>query len=303
MVSGRLIRQSATLVALGTFVATLLATAPARAFCRSNSCDPSRGEVCFSDIEGCLQGGMPLEWASSCTTFAVQRDGSPKHQIDAAAFEEVITRAFATWMAAECSATARPSISVSSLGQVACNTPQYNEGHANANVYMFHDEEWPRPDADQVYAITTTKYDWKTGEIYDVDTEVNGTMDTITNSDPEDGADLPSIITHEAGHFLGLDHSRDPLATMFRRYEAGGRSLRELAADDIAGICTIYPPERLPASDDCTPRFGFSGECWEEEGGCGCRVGGSRPGRAGAATSLAAFALLLLRRRGRREAH
>lgn len=298
MASGSLIQRSAAFVALGTVVALLLVAAPARAFCRSNSCDPSRGETCFRDDNECLHGGKPLSWASSCATFAVQRDGSARHHIDAVAFEALITRAFATWMAAECSASERPSISVTSLGQVSCDADEYNQTQGNANIYMFRDDEWLKPGADIVYALTSTQYNPNTGEIRDVDTEVNGTMDALTNSNPEDGADLPSIITHEVGHFLGLDHSTDELTTMYKAYQAGGRSLRDLSADDIAGICTIYPPGRVAENDDCGPRHGFRRECSAEEG-CGCRVGPARAGPTGAAVGLLTFALLLLRRRSK----
>ena len=62
--------------------------------------------------------------------------------------------------------------------------------------------------------------------------------------------DFPSIITHEIGHFFGLDHSsEDPnlsptdprrTATMYYRL-APDDTLLPLKADDIAGITCLYP--------------------------------------------------------------
>jgi hypothetical protein len=109
-------------------------------------------------------------------------------------------------------------------------------------------------------------------------------------------------LTHEVGHFLGLDHAADSASMMYRWYLAGSASTRGLTADDTAGICAIYPPGEAKASLDCTPRHGFSSECAPNEStGCRCAAPGfSRP--SGQAVVLAGlpFALSWLRRRRRR---
>ena len=51
--------------------------------------------------------------------------------------------------------------------------------------------------------------------------------------------DLQSVITHEFGHALGLNHSADGSAVMYPSYSAGSTK-RSLAADDLAGIVAIY---------------------------------------------------------------
>ncbi|MDA1264843.1 MAG: matrixin family metalloprotease [Planctomycetota bacterium] len=51
--------------------------------------------------------------------------------------------------------------------------------------------------------------------------------------------DLQGIATHEFGHALGLGHSDDPGATMYATTE-NGKSHRDIAGDDVAGIKAIY---------------------------------------------------------------
>jgi hypothetical protein len=56
--------------------------------------------------------------------------------------------------------------------------------------------------------------------------------------------DFYTVVLHEMGHSLGLDHSSDPSSVM-ALYSAHG-ALRTLTADDIAGIQAIYGPRQAP---------------------------------------------------------
>lgn len=297
------------------FAFTTLHSSDAHAFCRTNSCDPARGEVCIPDSNGCKTGGKELFWASSCVTFAVQRDGSLRNGIDASSFEQVIAQAFETWMTADCGGGTHPAITVSGLGQVTCDEVEYTKA-GNANIYLFRDDDWLHSGPGNALALTTVWYDPKTGKIYDADVEVNGTIGStdpaspeygsrITNSAPEDGADLLSIITHESGHFLGLDHTAFRLgATMDATYEPGRGNLRVLHADDQAGICALYPPDRVAQTNDCAPRHGFASTCYVPPPDEGCSLsarGASHRSRAPwLALALGLSSLLGVRRFRRR---
>jgi hypothetical protein len=52
--------------------------------------------------------------------------------------------------------------------------------------------------------------------------------------------DIDSIMTHEAGHIIGLGHSSVAGATMYPSISACNTAPRSLAADDIAGRDDLY---------------------------------------------------------------
>lgn len=262
--------MSARQRALGAFVASsaFFVGSHALAYCRTTTCDPGR-ESCEVDAN-CIVSGRPLSWPSSCVSFSVQEDGSSRHGISATKFEQVIDSAFATWLNADCGGGRRPTLSIQGLGQVSCDATEYNQEQGNANIFMFRDTEWSTKDTGHALALTTIWFNPDSGSIYDVDVEVNGTTDdAITTGSIEDGIDLPSVLTHEIGHFLGLSHSGVGEAVMREFYDPGADDLRRLRPDDIAGICSIYKPDRPVTTRTCTPRHGFASDCASEiEGGC-----------------------------------
>jgi MYXO-CTERM domain-containing protein len=101
-------------------------------------------------------------------------------------------------------------------------------------------------------------------------------------------ADLQNTVTHEAGHVLGLAHPfAPPDATMWAQAGLGEIAKRDLAADDVEGLCAIYPEGGLPTS---CPGLDVP-ECT----GCGCRTAGG-----GGALALAALLLAFAPRARRR---
>jgi MYXO-CTERM domain-containing protein len=277
-------------IALAAGAAALLAfAAPARAdYCRTKACDdqPAYDDVwqeesdpsCVRDEAGCLIAGQPLYWPMSCISFSVQHDGSPSQGIDFDTAHDVINTAFSTWMSADCGSGATPGFVMSDYGAVECRRIQYNQNHGNANVFLFRDDAWPHKGAENALALTTVTYNTENGQIYDADVEINAVSTTFTTTDVAEDVrdDLLAVLTHEAGHFLGLGHESLGTATMYAFYTTGDTFQRTLDPDDAAGICNIFPPSSDIDGDQCTPRHGFSRECGEtKESGCGVSPSGS----------------------------
>jgi hypothetical protein len=194
------------------------------------------------------------------------------------------------------------------------------------NSIIFRTTDW---DAGPEVLASTTVFREPSGKIVDADTEINavpGIMPTLlANLDPgapppQNGqlrVDLQTLMTHEFGHFLGLAHPcvvSDPLggggdnsdqptntpsctgapaaslaAVMYPIVDSESIAKRALTADDVAGVCAIYPPSMDPHS--CTQNT--------PDDGCGCATAGLGAG-AGLAAVLAALALVLPGRRRRR---
>jgi MYXO-CTERM domain-containing protein len=284
------------LAALVGLASALNATA-AQAFCRTSTCDPQVGS-CNTDESGCATGGPYLQWWNACVSFGVQKDGSPRRGVDYVEAISLVRNAFVRWQSVSCDG-ARPSIVFDANSTpVTCPHPEYNQDGGNANAWMFRDEDWPYEGAGSTLALTTVTFNVRTGEIFDADVEINSYTNALAYGEVTAGADLASIVTHEAGHFLGLSHSTNPEATMFATYQKHGSSLTTLHPDDVAGVCATYPPQN---ARECnfTPRHGFSSECGgEPKEGCSVSVAGAPNGRSVWWLTFAAAALLARRRRG-----
>lgn len=269
----------------------------AQAFCRTTTCDPNNPkEECEHDGNRCLITGVPLQWRSRCVTVGVHELGSPKLGFGFDDVAPVVEQAFATWLAADCGGGAGPSIEVNMLGPLECGLSEYNKQAANANIVLFREDDWPFVGAENAIALTTTRFDKLKGDLWDADIELNAVTELLSIGDPVEGYDLLSVLTHEAGHFLGLSHTLDETATMKLTYDPtrDGTSFRDLADDDVNGICTIYPPDRRPATTSCENRHGFSEQCGADQPprdeSEGCSV--TSPGLARPSATLNMLALL-----------
>lgn len=244
-------------------LASLSLSADALAYCRTTSCgDKGTGEKC--NPVGAVECGTPLFWESPCVGFSVQKDAS-KH-VSFETTETVLKAAFASWTGAACDGGGNPRIKVVELAPAVCTEHEYNQTKANTNLIVFRDDAWPYMGSSATLALTTVTYNLDTGEIYDADMEFNSFEHHFTTDDLLVQYDLQAIMAHEAGHFLGLAHSVTFDATMYADYKQGDKSLRDLTADDIAGMCAIYPPgAAIPPTCDPTPRHGFSVDCAAEQ--------------------------------------
>jgi matrixin len=259
----------------GALIASVASMArPARAYCRTTTCDPELDALGCAPVDDCATRGESLFWPDACVTYAVHLRGSPLRGISAYELDVVMRNAFLAWLAVDCPGGGKPSLGVIPLGGASCDRVEFNPpelgrgGPPNANIVMFRDEAWPYPDERFVIARTSLTFDPTSGAIYDADIEINSFDNEFSTDDEVITTDLQAVLTHEVGHFIGLDHSTFPNATMQSNYDLFNLGARTLSSDDIAGVCSIYAPLDEPAlvcPPGTGPRNGFSRDCETDE--------------------------------------
>ncbi len=282
-------------------IAALTAFAPAwaHAWCRMTTSDraPTPAMPCVYPDPSANPPEHYLEWLRPCSAIALStaasRDLTQEQVIG------VFTRAIETWESVECSGTPL-GVQIGIMTESStCTGPLYRDGGGNVNAIMFVTDWGDRMYDTTAFAVTTVWHRKTSGEILDVDMEINELRGPYGIC-PPDGCldrrtvDLEDVVTHELGHYLGLAHSTDPETTMFASAVAGETVKRDLAPDDIEGICNVYPPGTPAGECDYTPKGGLVLDC--NTGGCSVS-----PGAAGSPLALAApLSMLALRLRRRR---
>jgi hypothetical protein len=213
------------------------------------------------------ESGTPLAWRSSCVYWTITEQDVDNSHFGAPAqplltFEDLRG-------AVRCAVAAWDDVEGSYMRLVEtepghCFDIGYHANAGNANRVFFRSSGWVDPDAPwraaEQIALTSVFFDTESGEILDVDIEVNAEHFELTTAIENPRTDICNALTHEVGHVLGLDHSTDPEATMYRSARTGETSKRDLNADDIAGISAIYPVADDP--DRCEePRGGLDVGC------------------------------------------
>jgi MYXO-CTERM domain-containing protein len=218
-------------------LAVLLASSPAAAFVCTRT--PNLGPSLFWDDRN-----------------VIVRPHGGGFEVAAGELVRVLLRSATSWTAVDCS-----DLTVSLGPTTVQETVGFNwhagSGDAiNQNIVLFRNDT-PGDELDRwvhtlgALAITTVTFDSQAGRLVDADIEINDTSFSFSTCDLDEAScrvayDLENMLTHELGHVVGLDHppSGDPgafEATMFASTSEGAIDKRDLADDDIAGICTIYP--------------------------------------------------------------
>ncbi len=300
---GRLVLGS-TLLACAAGV--LLDVSPAFAYCRQRSCqdDEETGKECLTDEHGCIIEGNTLFYASPCLSFAVASGQAEALGLSDEQFEAIVTNAFARWKNVQCPGGGNPSFEIQSAGILDVSERFFcGVVDLNVSVWMMS-TAWPHEA--EALGYTTSTYAEDDAEVFDADVELN--LRKILDELPLDSADdvMLSIITHEAGHFLGLAHSDDPNAVMYARYGRRDLLSRDFNQDDVKGICEVFPPvdEPVVCSAPGVSEAAIDEAACEDakkppgDDGCSVAAAGAPPGRGvGAAGFGLLLALGLVRRR------
>ena len=187
--------------------------------------------------------GGAIKWWTNCIPYHLHDAGSEDVALSAAL--DAVQRSFATWEGPSC-------VDLSLEYQGLTNDPRvgYIVGGTNINNVVWRERAADWPHQDDVIAVTTVTFCDRAGgacpfagAIIDADIELNGAGFTFTTSTLPGriAFDIRNTVTHEAGHFLGLDHTKVTAATMFASAPRGELDKTTLHEDDIECLCAIYP--------------------------------------------------------------
>ncbi len=275
----RSVRFAGSALAAAALAACALSGArTAGAFCRTTTVAPPPG---YNPAEsGCWTQGKPIAWTAGRVPYGVSSAAS--QYVTFAEASRVADLAFAAWNSALCP-HGPPSVQAYDIGPLDvapdagdCTTSSTCNAVTH-DVIVFRDQMWPYDDPVNTLALTTVTYGVNDGEIFEAYTEVNSAQHVLTTQEPPDSGsgafDLQAILTHEAGHFLGLAHATDTRSIMYAYYQPGAINL---TPDDVAAICAVYDPPLAT--------------------GCSCESAPASGGPLGAAIGLAFAALAVFRR-------
>ncbi|MGH9459139.1 MAG: carboxypeptidase regulatory-like domain-containing protein [Thermoanaerobaculia bacterium] len=159
----------------------------------------------------------PLAWSASAFPIPVSIGRAASQNLPTG--EALIRDAFVAWEEAEGS-------SVSFRYEGITDVPAGKDG---TNVVTINDELF---EGSGFLAFTTTWFDQKTGELLEVDIQIDA-------SAANDGVGVQTLVQHEIGHFLGFDHSGVLSSVMYPW--VGADDLLGLDSDDRIVLTRVYP--------------------------------------------------------------
>jgi MYXO-CTERM domain-containing protein len=233
--------------------AALLAPASASAFCRSTTCNPKK-EQCDVDDRKCVTSGVPVRWSKLPLEYRFSARGSALLVREEA--RAAIRDAFNRWSDTLCDGR-RTSLRFVEQEDLPEDKPlgKDTQGSEPFGIY-FRDLGWPYDTPDETLAQTNHLFGKSSGVIQYADLEINTGATKFATTDSADGVDLQAVVTHEVGHYIGLAHSIENESIMVKSYcevgdrcEKGKVAARRLAADDIAAVCALYPPDGISDAD------------------------------------------------------
>jgi len=176
-----------------------------------------------------FSGSTPDHWATPNITYSINPNHGSNIQGNRSV-QDVVVTAFNTWDAA-------PNTSVTlTRGADSTKTSSGNDG-VNLICFVCKGDFFQEASTLALTLSTTVSEGSDAGRIEDADIFFNPSV-TFHTEGLEGAQDLQTVVVHEVGHLLGLDHTGVVKAVMF---PFAPDLERTLAWDDVAAISSLYP--------------------------------------------------------------
>jgi hypothetical protein len=250
-----------------------------------------------------VERGKQVFWKQTCVPVTLYFNGferSPnKFDLSTDATIKSVVAAAHAWSAdaVTCPSGGAPYLEiVPSVAPIDAKPPAV--AYDAKNSIIFRTDRWGHAEDDydaDALAVTSVTAVGSDGHLIDVDIEINATNDRYVwmnldpgvappastlgpnQDDPRSFYDLQTPLTHEFGHFIGLNHTCSPAdapdveddqgrtipvcgdrsppdvqsTVMYATIEAGQSAKRRLTDDEVRGVCAIYPPSAAAVAEVC----------------------------------------------------
>ncbi len=232
--------------ASAAFLASLLAVSAADAYCQKSTCNPDE-EECERDEDGCVVSGAGVTWTGYEAVPFAFTSGAPRG-VTATAARAAFRRALKRWENVKCEGRVT-SLVFEELEELETKPPNGKNAPTDFGIY-FRNDTWPG-DA-RALALTRVEKKLTSGKVTGASIQFNASGHEFSTGSKTGSFDLEAVMVHEIGHYIGLDHSRAQGSVMAADYcdnespcSRTPEQLRELGADDIAGVCDLYKPSNI----------------------------------------------------------